>query len=286
MCKTPSAFCLIGHPLGHSMSPFIHRRLFELIGQQGASYSMRDTAPEDIPQVLPALLASCGGINVTIPHKQAVIPFLTRLEGRAALYQSVNTIAVTSQGAVGYNTDAAGFQHALQEGGAPLAGRVALLGCGGVGRTFACEAALAGCRIVNAVRDADRPAAEELQKFVLDLVPDVDYTITSLSALDGTFDLLINATPVGMYPHTESSPVPDGVLSRSRAVFDAVYNPRETRLLQKAKAAGALTIGGMAMLVWQAADAQTIWFGREFDPQAVAGVVEEALEEMERTFHG
>lgn len=286
MCEPSSAFCLIGHPLGHSMSPFIHRRLFELIGQRDASYGIQDTPPEEIPQVLPALLARCRGLNVTIPHKQAVIPYLTRQEGRAALYQSVNTIAVTPQGAVGYNTDAAGFRRALQEGGAPLAGRVALLGCGGVGRTFACEAALAGCRIVNAVRDADRPAAEELRTFVRGLVPDAEYTIASLAALEGTFDLLINATPVGMYPRAEASPVPDGVLSRTHAVFDAVYNPRETRLLQKAKAAGALTIGGMAMLVWQAADSQTIWFGREFDSQAVAGVIEEALEEMERTFHG
>ena len=77
-----------------------------------------------------------------------------------------------------------------------------------------------------------------------------------------------------------------GVLAHTKAVFDAVYNPRETQLLQMAKAQGAAAIGGMAMLVWQAADAQTIWFGREFDPQAVAGVVEEALAEMERVFHG
>ena len=75
------------------------------------------------------------------------------------------------------------------------------------------------------------------------------------------------------------------MLEHTGAVFDAVYNPRETRLLQMAKAAGAVAIGGMAMLVWQAADAQTIWFRRKFDPAAVAGVIEEALEEMERTFH-
>lgn len=286
MYQSSSKFCLIGHPLGHSMSPFIHNRLFALLGMENVTYDKRDLAPEILAHALPLLLDDCRGLNVTIPHKQAVIPYLTRLEGRAELYQSVNTIAVTEEGAIGYNTDAAGFQRALQEAGAPLSGRVALLGCGGVGRTFACEAALAGCRIVNAVRDADLAAAEELRRFVLGLAPAVDYTITSLSALEGTFDLLINATPVGMYPRADVSPVPDGVLSRSRAVFDAIYNPRETRLLARAKAAGALTIGGMAMLVWQAADAQSIWFGREFDPQAVAGVIEEALEEMERTFHG
>ena len=279
------AFAVIGHPLGHSMSPFIHRQLFALLGEE-ATYTMQDIAPERLAADLPNLLTQMRGINVTIPHKQAVIPLITRLEGRAAVYQSVNTIAVTPEGTVGYNTDAYGFLRALKEGGAPLMGRVALLGCGGVGRTFACEAALAGCRIVNAVREADFEAAAALKAFVQTLVPTVEYTITSLSALEGSFDLLINATPVGMYPHADASPVSAGVLSRTKAVFDAIYNPRETPLLQMAKAAGAAAIGGMSMLVWQAAQAQTIWFGKEFDPVAVAHVVEQSLAEMERVFHG
>ena len=162
---------------------------------------------------------------------------------------------------------------------------MALLGCGGVGRTFACEAALAGCRIVNAVRDADRPAAEDLRRFVLKLAPAVDYTIASLSALEGTFDLLINATPVGMYPQADVSPVPDGVLSRSRAVFDAIYNPRETRLLARAKAAAALTIGGMAMLVWQAVAGHKIWDGSSYPQQEMEALCEDANREMARLFY-
>lgn len=279
------AFSVIGHPLGHSMSPFIHRRLFSLLGID-AAYDMQDIAPDNMATELPALLSKARGINVTIPHKQAVIPFMTRLEGRAQVYQSVNTVSVTPEGPVGYNTDADGFLHALSAAGVPLSGRVALLGCGGVGRTFACEAALAGCQIVNAVRDADREMAASLQGFVQGLAPEADYAITSLDGLRGDFDLLINATPVGMYPHPDASPVEAEVLAHTKAVFDAVYNPRETRLLQMARAQGATAIGGMAMLVWQAADAQTIWFGREFDPDAVAGVIEEALAEMERVFHG
>lgn len=278
-------FAVIGHPLGHSMSPFIHRCLFHLLGID-AEYTMRDIAPEQLAKDLPVLLGEARGINVTIPHKQTVIPFMTRLEGRAKVYRSVNTVSVTPEGPIGYNTDADGFLHALKEGGSPLSGRVALLGCGGVGRTFACEAALAGCRIVNAVREADREMAASLKRFVQELVPEVEYTITSLSDLQGDFDLLINATPVGMYPHVDASPVEMGALAHTKAVFDAVYNPRETRLLQMAKAQGATAIGGMAMLVWQAADAQTIWFGREFDPTEVAGVIEESLVEMERMFHG
>ncbi|MGI6265269.1 MAG: shikimate dehydrogenase family protein [Acutalibacteraceae bacterium] len=279
-----SAYAVIGHPIGHTMSPFIHKRLFALSGID-AAYTTRDIAPENLARELPRLLETVGGVNVTIPHKQAVIPLLTRLEGRAAIYRSVNTIAVTGEGPVGHNTDAAGFLHALREGGAALAGRVAILGCGGVGRTFACEAALAGCAVVNAVRPADRSAAEALRQFVLELAPGVDYTIVELEELNGAFDLLINATPVGMYPHSDAMPVSAAALEKAAAVFDAVYNPRRTRLLEAAAANGAVAIGGMAMLVWQAADAQTIWLGTRFDPAAVAGVIEESLAEMERVFH-
>ena len=153
MARIPSYF-VIGHPLGHSMSPFIHSRLFALSGRP-AAYEARDIPPEQLSAALREMLPQVQGLNVTIPHKQAVIPLLDRLEGRAKLYRSVNTIAVTESGAVGYNTDADGFLCALKAGGVSLAGRVALLGCGGVGRTFACEAALAGCRLINAVRPED-----------------------------------------------------------------------------------------------------------------------------------
>ena len=156
-----SRYALIGHPLGHSLSPFIHARLFSLSGQD-VSYTLEDLPPEELETALPALFGRVKGLNVTIPHKQAVIPYLSALKGRAELYRSVNTIALTAEGPVGYNTDAGGFLAALRDAGIPLGGRVALLGCGGVGRTFACEAALAGARIVCAVREEDLPAGEAL----------------------------------------------------------------------------------------------------------------------------
>lgn len=282
MEKIPSYF-VIGHPLGHSMSPYIHRRLFALQGRR-ASYDARDIAPEALARELPELLGQAQGVNVTIPHKQAVIPLLARLEGRAALYRSVNTIAATPDGPVGYNTDAGGFLRALETGGVALRGRVAVLGCGGAGRTFACEAALAGCRVVNAVRPSGLDKARALRDYVLSLAPGTDYAITTLDALDGDLDLLVNATPVGMTPHPGESPVTAAVLSRTAAVFDAVYNPGLTRLLQLARAAGAKTVGGMPMLVWQAAEAHACWYGARFDPAAVAAIIADAQEETDRRF--
>lgn len=278
-------YVVIGHPLGHSMSPFIHRRLFALQGRE-EDYGSVDIPPEELAGRLAGMLETVRGLNVTIPHKQAVIPCLRRLEGRAALYRSVNTIAVTPEGAVGYNTDADGFLCALKGAGVALRGRAALLGCGGVGRTFACEAALAGCAVVNAVRDADREAAAALKEYVLALSPKTDYAIVSLDnlAAQGDFDLLINATPVGMYPHADASPVEGEAVKRCAAVFDAVYNPRRTRLLELAEAAGARTVGGMPMLVWQAAAAHTVWYGASFREEDIQALTADAQDEMERRF--
>lgn len=279
-------FAVIGHPLGHSMSPFIHNRLFALQGRDSL-YGKWDIPPEELSAALPQLMRELAGINVTIPYKQAVIPLLDGLKDRAEVYRSVNTIAVTPEGNFGYNTDAEGFLCALRAGGVLLEGRVVLLGCGGVGRTFACEAALAGCSLVNAVREADLPAAAELRAFVLQLRPDTSYeiiTLDRLPELDGDIDLMVNATPVGMYPHADACPVEAGILARTAAVFDAVYNPRQTRLLAMAAAEGAKTVAGMPMLVWQAAAAHTIWYGAAFRNSDIEQLVDDAQSEMERLF--
>lgn len=281
--ESSAPFYVIGHPLGHSMSPFIHARLFAAQGRE-ERYTSRDIPPETLDTALPALLKESGGINVTIPYKQAVIPFLDGLCGRAELYRSVNTIRIADTGVFGHNTDAEGFLAALEGGGVRLAGRVALLGCGGVGRTFACEAALAGCTVVNAVREADLPQGEELRRYVRRLVPVAEMELTTLDRLEGDFDLLINATPVGMYPNAGVMPVEKAVLSRAAAVFDAVYNPGLTALLECARANGAKAIGGMPMLVWQAAIAHRIWYQAEFAPAVIAALIEEAQRETARLF--
>lgn len=278
-----AAYAVIGHPLGHSMSPFIHERLFALEGVP-QRYGAQDIPPAELARTLPAMLKRMRGINVTIPHKQAVIPLLDRLEGRAELYRSVNTIAVTDTGTVGYNTDADGFLQALEAGGVTLGGRVALLGCGGVGRTFACEAALAGATIVNAVREADQAAADALHEYVRGLVPDVPYEIVRMDELEGAFDLLINATPVGMYPQVDGCPVSETVVNRCGAVFDAVYNPGETRLLRLAKAAGKRAVGGMPMLVWQAVVAHRYWSGASYAPEDIEQLIRDAQREMDARF--
>ena len=132
-------FAVIGHPIAHTMSPFIHTKLFALgNGYPAADYGVIDLPPEELTASMPRL-REFSGFNITIPHKQAIIPFLKQMDQKASLYQSVNT--VKNNGCLeGYTTDPDGFLSALGQAGIPLKGRVVILGTGGVARTIAYEA--------------------------------------------------------------------------------------------------------------------------------------------------
>ena len=270
-------FTLIGHPLGHSMSPWIHERLFRLAGLT-AEYTLTDIAPEDLAGSVDGL-RRLRGFNVTIPYKTDILPHLKKLDETVERYQSVNTVAVNSDGELfGYNTDCSGFLHSVGE--IPADGSVLLVGCGGVGRMMATECVLHGAALTVVERDLPRAQAlaEELQRRfqtdirVLEAAPEED------------FDLLMNATPVGMYPKVNACPVSDDVIARSGRVFDVIYNPTETQLIRKAKALGKEAVGGSAMLVWQAAVAQSIWNNTRFDPAGIWALVTEMQAEVDRLF--
>ena len=226
---------VIGHPIGHTMSPFIHKRLFTLEGRS-VSYQVLDVP--DLSASLPAL-RSLDCFNVTIPHKGAIIPFLDELEENARRFGSVNTVKVEAGRMKGYTTDGAGCYKALENHGVDCSGRVL-----------------------------------ELE----------EESLPGHSALG--FDLLLNATSVGMYPNTGESPVSGAVLSRCAAVFDAVYNPAQTELLRLAGQAGAKTIGGMEMLVYQEVAAHEIWYGSRFRQEDIALLCQDAQEELSRVFPG
>ena len=193
----------------------------------------------------------------------------------------------------GYNTDAAGFVRALEGGGIPLAGRVAVLGCGGAGRTLACEAALAGCTVVSVTRPSGQARAQALHRDVMALAPGAQHTVALTTAWDdptgplaGTFDLLVNATPVGMYPHGDGLAAPCAAVARAAAVFDAVYNPADTPLLRCARAHGIAAVGVMPMLVWQAAEAHRLWYGAQFTHDELAPLIAQAQDELAARFGG
>lgn len=275
-------YALIGSPLGHSMSPFIHKELFKISGLN-ADYSLTEISVEELPSRMTEL-ENLSGANVTIPHKTAVIPYLARLDDRAALYGAVNTVAKTKEGLIGYNTDCHGFLRALSAENIRLEKRAVVCGCGGVSRMMAFECVMADCDLTIAVRPSSLPRALSLRDEILNKFPNAHITAEALNDLNGEINILINGTPVGMYPNIDAMPVNEAVLSNTRAVFDAVYNPAETLLLKSAKKFGAKTVGGMPMLVWQAAVAQEIWNGSVFKTDDINRIITLANGEMTRRF--
>lgn len=274
-------FAVIGHPIGHTMSPFIHERLFALAGTDG-EYTVIDVPPSELPVKIKELDA-LSGYNITIPNKQSIIPFLDSLDEKAELYGSVNTVK-NGETRRGYTTDPDGFLKALRYGGIPFRGKVAILGCGGVARTFVFEAALAGCDITLAVRQEDIPVQTALRDELISKVPGAVIKCCTIPQLSGDYDLLVNATPIGMYPKTDAMVVDKKVIERCENVFDAVYNPLKTKLVLCAEANGSRAVGGMSMLVWQAAVSHEIWDGSEYSKEDIDELVKDAAKEQTRKF--
>lgn len=280
-------YAVIGHPIGHTMSPFIHKKLFELEGID-AEYSIFDITPEELTIKYREKLRSLNGYNITIPHKQTIIPLLDSLDKKAEIYGSVNTVSNIDGLAKGYTTDPNGFLKALDTYDIPLERSVVILGTGGVARVMAFEAAIAGCAITIAVRESDLHDVAALAAELKLKVHGVSVDTCKISRLDhfekSTIDLLINATPVGMYPNSDSCPIDDDVINRCSNVFDAIYNPLETALVKKAKANGANAVGGMSMLVWQAAVSHEIWNGTSFNKSDIEKICFDSAEELKKIF--
>ena len=235
-------FALIGHPLGHSMSPLIHEKLFALSGLDDTSYELIDIAPEDMADSR-GLLETLRGLNVTIPHKQAVISLVDELAESAQRYNSVNC------------------------------------------RMIAIEVARHGGNITLAVIPQDIKNAQLLMAEILAKCSGASVRIADISALDGSYDLLINATPVGMYPKADACAVSDTIIENSGSVFDVIYNPKETLLMRKARALGKTAVGGASMLVYQAVKAHEIWYGGSFSTEDISKIildVENAVDSMNK----
>lgn len=261
---------LIGHPLGHSMSPLIHEKLFALSGISDYSYELIDIAPADLETRMEEL-RQLRGFNITIPHKTAVIPFADELSESALRYNSVNCISNNGGKFVGYNTDCDGFLRSAEC--LPLGGKVLLVGCGGVGRMIAIEAALHGAELTIAVIPQDIRNAQLVMAEILAKCSSANVRICLVDDIEGGFDLLINATPVGMFPKTENCAVSDNVIADCGSFFDVIYNPTETLLMRKARALGKTAVGGASMLVYQAVKAHEYWYGGEFSAEDISNII-------------
>ena len=263
-------FALIGYPLGHSMSGIIHKELFKTAKIEG-SYSLTEIKPEDLESELESL-KRLNGFNVTIPHKTNIIPFLDALSKKAGLFGAVNTVDVKNGVLTGHNTDCTGFLRALSSADIELGGRVLICGCGGVSRMFAFESALANCDITFAVRKESLEKCKILSE-ELDEKLSAKSRIVFLDDAGEGYDLIINGTPVGMFPNISASPLSEKTVVSSKAVFDSIYNPDETLLIRYARQAGIKHQNGLSMLVWQAAAAEEIWNSVNFEDEDVDKII-------------
>ena len=274
-------FAVIGFPLKHTMSPFIHKRMFAL-NNIDAEYEAILTPPEKLTETV-ALLKNYKGFNITIPHKESLLGLVDEPSPSALTYGAVNTVKNKNGKLIGYSTDAEGFSAALELENIPISGRVLILGCGGVSRTIATECINRGCEVTLAARKQSMHKAFALSE---DLKNRFNKNTTCIAIEDicEGYDLAVNGTPVGMYPKTNDSVLNKNQLKNIKYLFDSVYNPENTALVSLAKSLGVKAISGMGMLVMQAAKAQEYWLGVTFKKEDIKNLITDANEEMRRIF--
>lgn len=261
---------IIGDPVGHSISPAIYNATFPAMGID-AVYEAWPTRRKEVGAAIQRLRDDAMmGMNVTVPHKEAVLAFLDEIEPGAAVIGAVNCIAKRNGRLVGYNTDKAGFVESLRGAGfEPQGEEVLVLGVGGSARAVCAgllEAGVAGLTLAGRRPEAVAQLASHLQAFRPHArIEQCGFGEDDLAAAVASVALIVNCTPVGMHGTgtEDESPLPAGLLRPGLWVCDLIYRPPLTRLLRDAEAAGAHTLGGLEMLVLQAAESVRLWTGRE-----------------------
>lgn len=256
---------LIGEKLGHSYSKIIHDRFFELTEKDGYSYDLIEIPKGELSREMVRISKEYDGINVTIPYKLDVMEFLSYISPEAEKIGAVNTIKFTPQGAMGYNSDYFGFKSTLENAEIEICGKdVVILGTGGASKAALAVCVDMGASSVTFVTSGSKTVAGFR-------------TITYADEIKG--DVLINCTPVGMYPKTGVSPV-ENLDPGFCAVVDMIYNPTVTELMKKGEKIGAKTVNGLNMLVAQAMYSEGIWNNEEVAPRTVKTIFNELKEKF------
>ena len=263
-----TALGIIGYPIGHSISPLFQQAALDQLGI-AAEYRPYEVNPQGVGDFVAGLRSEHAiGINVTVPHKEAVIPYLDEVDDWATEAGAVNTIVNRSGRLTGHNTDGYGFLRALRESGGlePEGKRVLILGAGGSARGVVQALLRAG---VGELHIANRTVARAETLAQLAASRGVPTTPLALGSEDvvaaaAQADLIVNCTSVGMRhgPDESGSPLAPQQVPATALVYDLVYNPMLTPLLRAAEAAGAATLGGISMLVYQGAASFEIWLGQ------------------------
>lgn len=274
---------IFGNPVEHSFSPAMHNAAFASLGLDYLYAAFR-VAPENLGRGVDSIrVLGMRGVNITIPHKQAVIPWLDTTHPSAKIIGAVNTIVNDDGRLTGYNTDGQGFVRALQEEtGITVQGlQVAILGCGGAARGVGVELALSGADTIFLL-NRSQSKAEELAGVITAHTSTravvLPWDSTGLEQLPDKL-LLINATPMGMQPFTDSSPpLIEQFLRSTWLVADLVYNPLQTKLLKTAQAKGCQTLSGLGMLLYQGAIAFELWTSNPAPLKVMDAILKKSIE--------
>ncbi len=275
-------FGVFGDPIGHSLSPSMHNAAFSALGMDCVYHAFR-VSPEKLEKAISGAEAmGFGGLNLTVPLKEEALKLdFIKPDPLAKRIGAVNTVVFGKTGEIrGYNTDGLGARQALLNAAVEIEGsRVVVAGAGGAARAVAFQLAADGAEITIINRTEER--AIELARDISAAALPGKISGTELSGLKDLLrdvDILINTTTLGMHPNTDTTIATAEELHSDLTVFDIVYNPLETRLLKEAKAAGAKTVSGVLMLVYQGAEAFKLWTGVEPPVELMKKTVLEALQ--------
>lgn len=269
---TTRLIALLGNPVSHSLSPAMHNAALASCGIDFAYVPLR-VSTEDLKTAVDALrIFNFRGANVTLPHKQAIIPYLDDISEISRLMGVVNTVVNDNGRLIGTTTDPLGFLEGFREAGHTFAGKsVAIFGNGGSARTlaFALLTQDLPARVVLVGRDPAK--AKKLFTEISQVLGPKDghapgpilesWPISDYAAIRKGIDIVVNATPLGMQPDTETTPLQAGDLQLGQIVYDIVYTPERTRLIRDAQAMGLKTVGGLGMLVHQGRASFQLWTG-------------------------
>ena len=280
---TTTMLGLIGTPVAHSKSPAMYNHCFQKFGLDWA-YLAFDIPAERAGEAVAAIRTlHMRGANVTMPCKNAVIPFLDELTPAARAIQAVNTIVNEHGVLVGHNTDGCGYTQNLRRNGIEVEGKkIVLLGGGGAASAIAIQAALEGAAEIAVfnLRDTFWPRVEQGLKAIAQAAPGCAISLrdledrAALKAAIDRCDILSNATRVGMAPYEDQSNITDGSWYRpDLVVTDVVYAPPETKMLREARAAGCKTCDGLGMLLCQGAEAFRLYSGLEMPVEEIRALL-------------
>jgi shikimate dehydrogenase len=273
---------IFGHPVGHSLSPEIHNAAFEALSLPYV-YVAHDVEPGKVGRALDGIrVMGYRGLSVTIPHKVEAMENVDEVDATARTIGCINTVVNDHGKLLGYNSDGLGALAALREAGAdPEGSRTVMLGSGGAARAIAVtlsrEAPPAELTILGIEHEQLKLLAADVQQQGKSAVVAGELNPDSIGTALANADILLHCSPIGMHPREGVSLVEPHCLRREMAVFDAVYNPRRTKLIEDAEQAGCRTILGLEMFLGQAFVQFELWTGKQAPRDVMRRVVEEKL---------